>query len=113
MYSESQIYKLVCDDGFYYYGATNGKYLSNAYNSLKRTKHKYRHISELGWNRVRIELVEKFPCNSEVELQQRLMEYIRKDDDCLNIKDYARRFYAAKGRRRGITLEYGVFSVVK
>ena len=67
-YQNGKIYKLVCDNSpLVYYGSTIETL------STRLSKHKYRkncgckELFELG--KVSIHLVKKFPCNSEIELE--------------------------------------------
>ena len=93
MYSNGKLYRLVCDDGHYYIGSTTNKlnyclhgHKTNSKNEMKRGR-LYEHILTIGWNKVKIELIELYPCNSKEELTKK-MKSIYKDykDDfmCLN-----------------------------
>ena len=95
MYNKSKIYKLQCDDGYFYIGSTRDE-LRKRFQSHKDTstrEHKnntkvYSHINEIGWNRVRIILVEDYPCENRTQLRQREDYYIRQyqsDPFCLNM----------------------------
>lgn len=95
-YENSKIYKLVCEDGFYYYGSTTAS-LSNRLskhktNSKIENSKLYTHIKTIGWDKVRIELIELFQCENKQALLQKENEYILsgKDDNlCLNtIRSY-------------------------
>jgi hypothetical protein len=90
-YECGKIYRLICDDGHYYYGSTIqdlNKRLWHHHSSSKTMKSKvYSYINTVGWNRVKIELIEKFPCQNRRELRIKENEYIQKDknnDLCLN-----------------------------
>jgi len=90
-YQHSKIYKLECDDGCYYYGATTGSLDTRLRGHKKASTTQpyrvYTHINEIGWNKVKITLVEEFPCNLRSELNKRESEFIyeaRKDEKCLN-----------------------------
>lgn len=92
MYSHSKIYKLQCNDGYFYIGSTcnklrvrlsQHKIKSNTYNDRKI----YSHINSIGWDNVRIILIEEFECNNKDELRQKEDEYIQKEINnelCLN-----------------------------
>lgn len=94
-YSEAKIYKLECNDGYYYIGSTTSHYLSsrlsNHRNDSKRINYVntkvYKHIKQIGWENVKIVLIELFPCNCIEELKKKENEYILKninDSLCLN-----------------------------
>lgn len=90
-YEKSKIYKLVCEDGFYYYGSTTST-LSNRLskhktNSRIENSKLYTHIKTIGWDKVNIQLIEQIQCESRQELLRKENEYIlsAKDDNlCLN-----------------------------
>ena len=93
MYSNGKLYRLVCDDGHYYIGSTTNKlnyclhgHKTNSKNEMKRCR-LYEHILTIGWDKVKIELIELYPCKSKEELTKK-MKLIYKDykDDfmCLN-----------------------------
>ena len=93
MYSNGKLYRLVCDDGHYYIGSTTNKlnyclhgHKTNSKNEMKRGR-LYDHILTIGWDKVKIELIELYPCKSKDELTKK-MKSIYKDykDDfmCLN-----------------------------
>ena len=90
-YTHGKIYRLVCPDGHYYIGSTINqlKYrLNNHKVSSKSSKAKvYEYINAIGWDDIKIELIEDCPCNSKETLLQREAFYINelKDDTlCLN-----------------------------
>lgn len=90
-YDTSKIYKLVCDDGHYYYGSTIQtleKRLRGHKESLDTMTSKvYTHIREVGWKTVRIELVQAVVCETRKELRCVENNYILKSKDdplCLN-----------------------------
>ena len=74
-YENGTIYKLVCTDGHYYIGSTTQKLnvRFNHYKSLAKThtERVYEYINILGWDKVNIELIEKYPCNNKKELSKR------------------------------------------
>ena len=90
-YSESKIYKLECEDGHYYYGATiqsiHKRLITHKQASKKHPYRVYKHINTIGWDKVKILLVENYPCESKKELNKRESQLIyeaRKDKKCLN-----------------------------
>lgn len=79
-YSSGKIYKLICNDGHYYYGSTIVKLSQRFYghkeSSKTMTSKVYTYINKIGWNNVKIELVESFPCETREELRKKENEYI-------------------------------------
>ena len=79
-YQNGKIYKLVCDNSpLVYYGSTSQKYLcdrlaSHKYNCKKRNCGS-KELFNLG--KVSIHLIEKYPCNSKKELEDREKIYIK------------------------------------
>jgi len=92
-YKNGKIYKLQCEDGHYYIGSTTRLLRKRFYDhkhsaSKTRNSRVYQHINALGWDRVRIVLVEDFPCDSKEHLVRKEDEHIRacRDDPmCLNM----------------------------
>lgn len=91
----SKIYKMVCDDGYYYIGSTTLKYLSKRFCDHKfyskkecaKTSRVYTHIASIGWDRVKIILIETLSCADSDELRMREDAYIVKAENdplCLN-----------------------------
>lgn len=95
MVKKGKIYKLYCDDGHYYYGSTLDKYLCKRLAGHRcqcddprniSTK-LYIHIRQIGWDRVKIVLVEEFEYTTREDMRKRENEYIVKslsDELCLN-----------------------------
>jgi len=90
-YEASKIYKLVCSDGYYYYGSTiqslKDRFQHHRGSSKKMTSKVYLHIQKLGWGNVIIECVEEVNCNNRKELREIENKYITKsknDPLCLN-----------------------------
>jgi predicted GIY-YIG superfamily endonuclease len=91
VYKNSVIYRIVCNDGYYYIGVTIQsleKRLKNHKACSKNGTNKiYEHINEIGWDNVKIELIENFPCATKNELNEREEYYLKqhkKDELCLN-----------------------------
>ena len=86
------VYKLVCDDGFYYFGCTKNelhkRFYWHKYAAQAAPQRKVnRHILQLGWEHVKIALVEEVLCKNRQELLRKESEYIEKqkcDMFCLN-----------------------------
>lgn len=90
-----KIYKLLCGDSKYYYGSTNSVYLSSRLashrddskkDSFKNNKlHSY--INSIGWDKVKIILIEELLPMTKTERRKKENEYIVKslnDALCLN-----------------------------
>lgn len=95
MEKKGKIYKLYCDDGHYYYGSSSDKYLCKRLAGHKSEANKpngvyrkvYTHINKIGWDRVKIVLVEEFEYTTREDMRKRENEYITKsltDELCLN-----------------------------
>jgi hypothetical protein len=90
-YDKAKIYKLECEDGHYYYGSTINE-LRVRLGGHKRAAtfrpyRVYQHINEIGWDKVKIVLVEAYPCESRNELNRKENDYIvahKSDPRCLN-----------------------------
>ena len=99
-YQNAMIYKLWCpDNDLVYYGSTVNR-LSKRLNQHKCKSHKCKsHMLFESSNDVRIELVEKFPCNDKNELNAREGYYI-KNFDCVNrcVAGRTRKEFAKKYR---------------
>ena len=91
------IYKLECSDGKFYIGSTiqdlelrlwEHKKYSNPNNLSKRNQKVYEHIRLIGWDNVKMILIEEVDCDSLYDIRYLESEYIRmfKDDpDLLNM----------------------------
>lgn len=86
------IYKLQCDDGYYYIGSTSAVLLEQRLARHKRdskiSKSKvYNHINNIGWDKTKIIELEYKLFNNVKELKQLEDKYIRDNIDnklCLN-----------------------------
>jgi len=93
-YADSKIYALWCEDEHFYIGSTinelNYRLRDHKHHSKQFPHRKvYAHINELGWHRVKIQLIETFSCSSRKELLEKENEYICSLinlDGCLNEK---------------------------
>jgi hypothetical protein len=90
-YEDSKIYRLVCDDGCYYYGSTittlRERLWHHKESAKTMTSRVYSHIRTIGWDKVKIELVEAVSCANRKDLRIRENGYIEKaraDPACLN-----------------------------
>jgi hypothetical protein len=86
-----KIYKLQCEDGYFYIGSTTSSLpFRLGGHKTKAKKHPerrvYKHILDLGWDKVRIVLIEEFVCTNRQELYKKEDEHIRTtiDEMCLN-----------------------------
>ena len=79
IYKTGKIYRLICDDGYYYIGCTASElpFRLNNHKQLSRTKKDplYVYINSIGWDKVKIELIKKIPCYSKHELEQLKEQY--------------------------------------
>lgn len=114
-YENGKIYCLTCIDGYYYIGSTilklsyrlsNHKYMSK--NPNKNNTNLYKHINLIGWENVKIELIEDYPCDSISELQEREDYYIKQaknnnDKYCLNIN---RAFISIEEKKEKMSIYY-------
>lgn len=92
-YSKSKIYKLQCEDGHFYIGSTATE-LRYRFAKHKQTHSKaqpntraYKHINELGWDKVRVILVEEVVCENKQQLLQIEDKHIQSEHQnilCLN-----------------------------
>jgi hypothetical protein len=90
-FSNGKIYILTGSDKYYYIGSTitELRYRLNKHKGDAKIKdtYAYKHFNKLGWDNVKIELLEKYPCNSKEELIIKENEYIiiaKCDNNCLN-----------------------------
>ena len=89
-YQHGKIYKLCssADDQFYI-GSTCSGLTTRLYNHRSRAAAKpnlrvYAHFNQVGWENVRIELVEDFPCANKLDLRQREQHHIDELQASLN-----------------------------
>jgi predicted GIY-YIG superfamily endonuclease len=90
-YDKAKIYKLECEDGHYYYGSTINelrvRLSGHKQASAFRPYRVYQHINEIGWEKVKIILVEAYPCETRADLNRKENEYIslnKSNPLCLN-----------------------------
>lgn len=90
-YEDAKIYRLLCEDGCYYYGSTITSLKERLWHhkeSAKTMQSKvYSHIRTIGWEKVTIELVEAVSCKDRRELRIHENTYIQSNKDdpkCLN-----------------------------
>jgi len=92
-YSHSKVYKLQCDDGYYYIGST----VNNLNQRLGDHKRKaktdvnrkiYEHINEIGWERVRVILISEHNLENKDQLlreEDNVINQCKDDLFCLNM----------------------------
>ena len=90
-YQTSKIYRLLCKDGHYYIGSTTQalNVRLNTHKTLSKSKNDpiYKHGNQIGWDNIKIELLEEYPCTSKGELNEKEKEYrssAKSDPLCLN-----------------------------
>jgi chemotaxis protein histidine kinase CheA len=110
-YPDALIYVLQCIDNYYYIGSTindprwrlsNHKQCAIKYPE----RHVYKHINAIGWQNVKIQVVEKRPCNTKQELYALEDTYIHEsigDPYCLN---YNRAFLTPEEHKENIANYY-------
>ena len=112
-YSKSKVYKLQCDDGYYYIGSTTAplsKRLGGHKKDSIKNPHqkKFQHINTIGWDKVKIVLVSEHCLENKEQLLREEDKYIRecKDDPfCLNTRlaccteEERENYYAANKER--------------
>lgn len=92
MYSRSSIYKLQCDDGYFYIGSTCNelrvRFANHKRDSIKNAMQPvYTHIAGR-WDNVRMILVAPVNCNNKDELRKIENDYIQNELEnplCLNV----------------------------
>ena len=93
-YANGKIYKLVCDDGHFYFGSTRSTLAKRFYSHKKKAEKDvnrkvYKHLNSIGWDNVKIVLVDEYPCESKLQLTKRENDFIEaelKNEMCLNYK---------------------------
>jgi hypothetical protein len=90
-YENGKIYMLTGSDGYYYIGSTSKelscRFNKHKYDSKIKDIYVYNHFNKLGWDNVKIECIEEYPCKSKDELLKKENEYIskaKKNINCLN-----------------------------
>ena len=92
-YANGKIYKLQCQDDYYHIGCTVSV-LEYKFNNIKQSSNKnpelYPHINTIGWDKVKIALLEAYPCKSKAELELRMNYHInqaqqQRNKFCLNV----------------------------
>jgi predicted GIY-YIG superfamily endonuclease len=93
-YSNGKLYRLVCDDGHFYIGSTTTTLCKRLHEHKKASRHQkkvssrvYKHINTVGWDNVRIVLIEEVQCANKNELCREENKYIEKELQnplCLN-----------------------------
>lgn len=93
-YSKSKIYKLQCDDGYYYIGSTTAPLSKRLGGHKTKSKFrlnekKYQHINTIGWDKVKIVLVSEHCLENKEQLLREEDKHIREcreDPFCLNCR---------------------------
>lgn len=100
-------YQMVCEDGYYYIGSTKNELRKRFHEHKKQSKTQvdrkvYKHINSLGWDKVKMVLIEEYTCKNKQELIKKEYEFIqaqRHDKMCLNIcgttdvAEYRKQYY--------------------
>jgi hypothetical protein len=93
-YQNSVIYKLLCNDSYFYISSTTSTLKNRKCNHITESKKYpektvYKHINDIGWENVKIEVILKYPCKSKKELNDKENELIQKEKGnelCLNFE---------------------------
>ena len=93
MEHNGRIYQLVCEDGYYYIGSTKNDLRKRFYEHKMTSKRNadrkiYKHINNIGWDKVKIVLIEDYKYVNKQELVRKEYEHIIKnknDKFCLNM----------------------------
>lgn len=89
-YANGKIYKIVnnIDDKFYIGSTCQPLYRRKGNHKKESKKHPnrkvYQHLNKIGWENVKIILIEKWPCDSKEELERRERYFIEKYKTSLN-----------------------------
>lgn len=109
-YKNGKLYKLQCDDGYYYIGSTCNelRFRFNGHKTSSKIENSrvYQHINEIGWDRVRIVLIEDFPCENKEQLRRREDELIQQhlnNELCLNFR---REFVTTEEKKQLASIYY-------
>jgi hypothetical protein len=92
-YAEAKIYKLICPEGYYYYGQTctslQIRKCRHKCGSAKMTQKSWNHFNKAGWHLVTIELVEDVDnatCLTDVlRAEDKYLKVNLTDEKCLNM----------------------------
>lgn len=105
------VYVLQCIDNYYYIGSTinHPRYRLNNHKKDSITfpdRNVYAHINTIGWENVKLQIVQQYPCDTKEELHQLEDEYIKEslgDMYCLN---HIRACVSDKERRENVANYY-------
>lgn len=106
--TKSKIYKLICNDSYFYIGSTISTLSTRLKNHKKDSKDSnsklYNHIKKIGWDNVKISLLEEFITINKQELLEKEYDYIRKENSefCLNTYIYDNENDRIKNRKEYI-----------
>ena len=92
-----RIYQLFSNDGYFYIGSTKNQLSKRLYQhkaDAKRdsNRYNYKYFNSIGWDNIKIVLIEELLCKNKDELTRKEYEYIQKHLEntyCLNIKNRA------------------------
>ena len=93
-YMNSYIYKLISsvDDDIFIGSSCSSprmrffEHKTRGNRDLNKIKNPYKHFNSIGWSNVRLVLIEKYPCNSKLELKTRESHWISQLKPKLNIQ---------------------------
>ena len=118
-----KVYQLFCEDGYYYIGSTKNELRKRLFGHKKDSKTEtqsnrrvYTHINKLGWDKVKIVLIEEVQCMNKQELLRKETEHITKHKDdkyCLNMHHMGPyRTHEKKNKQRKLTQSEWIESVI-
>lgn len=110
-FQNAVVYVLQCIDNYYYIGSTINNPRFRLNNHKKDSiqfpdRLVYKHINEIGWDNVQLQVVETYPCDTKEELRLKEDEMIKcslNDEYCLN---YQRASVSAEERKENIANYY-------
>ena len=92
-FSQCKVYKLTCPEGYYYFGHTCTSLRKRKYvhtQGVNTGRKAYEHFGSVGWDLVKIELVEEVPTAESFigcrRAEQKHIDTGNGDDKCLNMK---------------------------
>ena len=101
-----KIYKLLCTDGYFYIGSTISSLSTRLKNHKKDSKLSnsklYIHINLIGWDKVKIILVEELNLTNKSDVLEKEYEYIRNESStyCLNTNIFNNKLQRIKNRKQ-------------
>jgi len=110
-FQNAVVYVLQCIDNYYYIGSTinNPRFRLNNHkkDSIKfPDRNVYKHINEIGWDNVLLQIVEKYPCNTREELRLKEDEFIKESIDDMYCLNHQRAVISKEERKENVANYY-------